>query len=179
MMTDASVSRDMRGGIKRFDKNLHALTDKKGKTAFLSYLDTIYLASGHRNIENPNRYGIDVLTLNSDDQVVNAWEIEVRLCNWVGDLPFRYSSMNCLERKEYMWRKTKEFVDKIPFKVHNDCKVTYVQLNNLCNRAAMVDGDVILEYPRVRTVNKFRTEEYVRKVPINRVTQIKLGESNV
>jgi len=161
MMTDKAVERNMKGTIKPFDAQLHDLTDKKGKLAFLSWLAN----TETKSIENPNQYGIDILSLDDEDRVIHAWEIEVRVKNWKYDGPFPYSTINCLERKEYMWRKGPEFKAKIPFDIHDKCLVSYVQLNKDCTRAVIVPGDVILDYPKVRTTNRFNTVEYVRQVP--------------
>jgi hypothetical protein len=171
MMTDTATERNMTGTIKPFDAQLHAVTDKKGKLAFLSWL------SNHatKNIENPDQYGIDILSLDNKNRVVHAWEIEVRVKNWMYDRPFPYKTINCLERKEYLWRKGPEFKAKIPFEIHDECKVSYVQLNKDCTRAVIVPGVVILDYPKVRTTNRFNTVEYVRQVPAVKAAHIRIG----
>ena len=176
MMTtsDNEKNRSMRGNIKPFSNHMHSVTDNQGKNALLSYLDRNKI--GFKNVSNPNRHGIDVLTLNDQDEVVIAWEVEVRNGAWKFDSNFPYSTINCIERKEYMWRKEEEFSNKIPYKIADNCNVYYVQMNKNCNRAVMLEGETILKYPLVRSFNKYAEQhnitEYVRQVPSKEATNI-------
>jgi hypothetical protein len=169
MMTtfDNEKKRSMRGNIKPFSNHMHAVTDNQGKNALLSYLKRNKI--GFRNVSNDNRHGIDVLTLNNNDEVVMAWEVEVRNGAWKNDYNFPFRTINCIERKEYMWRKDEEFTNKIPYKVADNCSVYYVQMNKNCKRAVILDSKTILEYPLVRSFNKYAEQhnivEYVRQVP--------------
>jgi len=169
-----NIMRDMLGTIKKFDANEHNVYDSKGKTAMLNFLNKKFSDYNLKTIENPNKYGIDLLTLNSKDEVVHCWEIEVRYGNWKGDIPFPFSEINCIERKDYQWRRDKEFIDKIPFKLKENYKVAYVQLNNDCTRAVIIDGDIILKYPLKSWANRKSDGEYVRQVPIKETVQVKL-----
>ena len=127
-------------------------------------------------IDNPNQYGIDLLTVNTDNIVVKAWEIEVREYNWKGDIPFPFSEINCIERKEYMWRREKEFYDKIPFVVDKACEVLYVQLNDICTRAVIIPSSLILKYRLKPWKNRKCDGEYVRQVPIEKTIRVNLTQ---
>lgn len=169
-----SEKRNMRGQIKQFDQQEHDLYDKLGKQAILKYLNAV-LPSSLRSIENPNRFGIDLLSLNEDDQVRFCWEIEVRHGNWQNDTEFPFREINCIERKDYQWRKDYEFLKKIPYKLTNNCVVYYVQLNKLCTRAVFIKDSVILEHDLIPWYNRKSDNEYVRQVPISRTKQVNLG----
>jgi hypothetical protein len=164
--------RNMMGTIRKFDKENHKKNDKKGKDAFMNFINPQH-KNGNRTINNPNEYGIDLLTLNKDDLVIMAWEIELREYNWRGDVPFPHKEINCLERKEYMWRREKEFYDKIPFSVDPACKLFYVQLNDICSRAVIIPSTVILKYNLQLCKNSIN--EYIRPVPIEKTLRIRLS----
>lgn len=166
-------SRKMVGSIKKFDRQDHILNDDAGRSAFKAFLNKTF--SKYRTIDNPNAYGIDLITLNEKDEVVFCWEIEVRRENWKGNIKFPFSDINCIERKEYMWRKEPELSQKIPYKMAANCKVYYVQLNDLCNRAVVIDGDMILQYDLKPWRNRKSDNEYVRQVPVQKTMQIRLG----
>ena len=168
-MIAVETSRNMHGSIKAFDSNDHSKYDKKGKDAFIKYLNS----KGTTTIENPNRYGIDLLTI-ENNVVQGCWEIEVRYGNWRGDFSFPFDKINCIERKDYLWRKDKEFFDKIPFPVDSEAKVYYAQLNNDCTRAVIIDGDTVLKYPLVQWANRKASGEYVRQVPVSVCLQTRL-----
>jgi len=164
--------RNMMGSIKSFDRNDHNEYDDKGKKALMEFLNR---KLKNKSIENPNRYGIDILTVNEYNQVVHCWEVEVRYGNWKGDVEFPYREINCIERKDYQWRKDQELFDKIPLEVSSDVKVTYVQLNNECTRAVFIDGNTILHYPLKPWANRKSSNEYVRQVPIRETLQVKIS----
>jgi len=166
--------RNMKGTLKSFDRNEHNIYDKKGKESFLNFLNHKFKKFNLVTIENSNAYGIDLLTLNEFNKAIHCWEIEVRYGNWKGDVKFPFDKINCIERKDYQWRKEDEFVQKIPHPLNNNYKVTYVQLNNLCNRAVMIDSDVILNFPLVPWSNRKSTGEYVRQVPITHTVQVEM-----
>jgi hypothetical protein len=128
----------------------------------------------YKNIENPNTYGIDVLTLNND-KVIACWEVEVRHGNWQGDVKFPFREINCIERKDYQWRREQELLDKIPYEMADKYKVYYVQMNKECTRAVIIDGDIILNYPLKEWRNRKADGECVRQVPISKTIQIKLS----
>jgi len=163
------TSRNMVGTLKTFDKAEHSQYDNKGKDALMKYLNS----QGETTIKNPNQYGIDLLTV-ENDVVKGCWEVEVRHGNWRGDVPFPFNKINCIERKDYLWRKDQELFDKIPFAVDSEAKIYYVQLNNECNRAVIIDGDTVLQYPLVSWDNRKTAGEYVRQVPISKCLQVKL-----
>lgn len=165
--------RNMSGVLKAFDHVEHATYDSKGKNAMLQYLNHT-LGSTMKSIENSNNYGIDLLTLNEENKVTYCWEIEVRHGNWQGDRPFPYSEINCIERKDYQWRRDQSFLNKIPYTMADEYKVCYVQLNKECTRAVIIDGDDILKYPLKQWANRKAEGEYVRQVPISNTIQIRL-----
>ena len=167
-------NRKMLGALKKFDSVDHGTYDTKGKEAMLKFLNGKLAKHELKTIENPNKYGIDLLTLNKYNKVIHCWEIEVRHGNWQGDVPFPFREINCIERKDYQWRKEKEFIDKIPFELSDEYKVSYVQLNKECTRAVMIDGDTILKYPLKQWANRKAEGEYVRQVPIKETVQVKL-----
>jgi hypothetical protein len=96
-----NMSRNMTGVIKQFDADNYTVNDKKGRDAFRKFLNSLH-KNGNKTTDNSNPYGIDLITLNNNNIVVKAWEIEVREQNWKGDIPFPFSEINCIERKEYM-----------------------------------------------------------------------------
>jgi hypothetical protein len=166
--------RNMMGEIKRFDSAEHNQYDSIGKSAMLKFLDRKLSKHNLKTIENPDRYGIDLLTMNESNIVVHCWEIEVRYGNWQGDISFPFREINCIERKDYQWKKAQEFLDKIPFKMASDFTVSYVQLNRECTRGVIIDSNTILKYPLKAWANRKAANEYVRQVPISETLQIKI-----
>lgn len=166
-----SSMRKMQGNLKSFDSAEHAEYDVKGKQAMLTYLNN---KLKFKTIENSNRYGIDLLTVNEYNKVMFAWEIEVRHGNWQGDKPFPFREINCIERKDYQWRHDEEFFKNIPHSVQNNVVVYYVQLNKECNRAVIIRDSVILDHKLKPWANRKAIGEYVRQVPIEKTTQVRL-----
>jgi hypothetical protein len=167
--------RGMSGNLKPFDRNDHTLYDSKGKQAFIKYLDG-FLPQHLRTIENPNEHGIDLLTINKNtNKVVQTWEIEVRYGNWRDDTPFPFNEINCIERKDHQWRKSNEYLKKIPHPIEDDHQVCYVQLNAPCTRAVLIDSAIILDYPLKPWANRKGDGEYVRQVPVAKTIQIKIA----
>lgn len=165
--------RGMMGSLKSFDKKDHEIYDYKGKFAVMDFLNR--KLKNCKTIENPNKYGIDLLTVNEYNKVIHCWEIEVRYGNWKGDVAFPFGEINCIERKDYQWRKDQELFDKIPMEVTNDMKVTYVQLNAECTRAVFIDSKTILDFPLKPWANRKGSNEYVRQVPISETLQVKIS----
>ena len=171
MYQSIEYSRGMVGALKKVDKAEHKIYDPKGKNAMISVLNKHY--PQYKNIENRNPYGIDVLTFNND-KVIACWEVEVRHGNWQGDVKFPFREINCIERKDYQWRREQELLDKIPYEMADKYKVYYVQMNKECTRAVIIDGDIILNYPLKSWKNRKADGECVRQVPISDTKQIKL-----
>ena len=168
--------RNMLGNLKKFNRAEHRVYDTKGKDAALKVIDSQWAKRNNdnwRTIENPNQYGIDLLTLNEKEEVVACWEVEVRHGNWRGDVPFPFREINCIERKDHQWRKDKSFLEKIPFKMAEDYRVFYMQLNKECNRAVVIKSDTILKYPLKPWRNRKAEGEYVRQVPITETVEIR------
>ena len=80
-----AASRNMKGVIKKFSKADYFNNDRRGREALKPFLNKL---TKLRTIDNPNKTGIDLLTLNSKDQVVACWEVEVREGNWLKDASF-------------------------------------------------------------------------------------------
>ena len=169
--------RNMKGTLKGFNRKEHQIYDTKGKNAILEYLPKLFRDPSLKHIENPNEHGIDVLTLNDDNEVVACWEVEVRHGNWRGNRPFPFREVNCIERKDHQWRKAETFRSKVPFEFAEEYRVFYVQLNKECTRAAIINGDTVLEYPLKPWRNRKATGEYVRQVPIEKVVQVILNNA--
>jgi hypothetical protein len=165
----------MLGVRKPFDKEMHDQTDEAGKNATLEFINRNLADKPNlRTIENPDQYGIDLLTLNEKDEVIACWEVEVRFGNWKGDRDFPFDTINCIERKDHMWKKENSFTDKIPFPVTSNCKVYYVQLNDLCNRFAIIESANVLKCRLRPWSNRFQQGEMVRQVPLKWVKQARL-----
>ena len=171
IMTSVEAQRGMKGSLKSFDRAEHMIYDDKGKDAVISFADRVLKGKNLKTIENPNAYGIDVLTLNDENEVVACWEVEVRHGNWSGDRKFPFGEINCIERKDHQWKREKSFTSKIPFKLAKDYKVYYVQLNKECTRLVVIDADKILKYPLKAWRNRKAHGEYVRQVPISETLQ--------
>ena len=173
-----TASRNMKGSLKPFNSKNYSINDSKGKTAFRNFLNSLH-KNGNRTIDNPNQYGIDLLTLNPSGVVVKAWEIEVRENNWTGNRTFPHELVNCIERKEYLWRREQEFYDKIPLEVDKACEVLYVQLNDLCTRAVIIPGSIVLKCRLKPWDNSYCSGEYVRQVPLSKTIQVNLVTTKV
>ena len=165
-------NRGMMGSLKPFERNEHNTYDSKGKDALIKFLSE--KLPKFKTIENPNQYGIDLLTLNEYNKVIHCWEVEVRHGNWQGDIPFPFREINCIERKDYQWKRAQEFLDKIPFDMAEKYEVSYVQLNRECTRAVIIDSSVILKYDLKQWANRKYSNEYVRQVPISETVQVRL-----
>lgn len=165
-------NRNMVGSLKSFDVHDHRQYDSKGKKAMMDFLN--FKLKEFKTIENPNNYGIDLLTVNMYNKVIHCWEIEVRHGNWQGDISFPFREINCIERKDYQWRKDQELFEKIPMETVNDLKVSYVQLNKECTRAVIIDSTTILKYPLKPWSNRKGSGEYVRQVPISETLQVRI-----
>jgi len=166
----------MQGKYKTFDPSLHNKTDKPGKDAALEFINRHLRShnSNLRTIENPNRYGIDLLTLNEKDEVTICWEIEVRLA-WKGDRSFYFDTVHCPERKDRLWKQGEEFTNSIPFPLSSNCKLFYVQLNDLCNRVLLVDSKNILRCKLKHSPNKEISEgEMFRNIPLKAVKELRI-----
>lgn len=170
-----ATSRGMRGTLKKFDRVEHNTYDKKGRDAFRKFLNLQFEAKGYKTIDNANEHGIDLLTLNSDGEVIYCWEIEVRHGNWQGDVAFPFGAINCIERKDHQWRREKSFTSKIPNPLADEYGVYYVQLNKECTRAVIIKDKVILEHNLKPWSNRKAEGEYVRQVPLNRTTQVRIA----
>ena len=173
-MQHVEEQRNMVGTLKHFDSVEHVTYDDKGKTAVINFASRLLKDKGLTTIENPDKYGIDVITLNKDKEVVACWEVEVRHGNWSGDVKFPFKEINCIERKDHQWRREKSFTSKIPFRLADKYKVYYVQLNKECTRLVVIDADKILDYPLKQWHNRKASGEYVRQVPITETIQTRV-----
>ena len=162
----------MVGVIKSFDRASHDKNDGIAKKAMIKFLNK-HLPHCE-NIENPDVHGIDVLSLR-DGVVVACWEVERRATFWKGNRPFPFNEINCLERKDHQWRNEYTFTSHIGFPIDSECIVCYVQINDICTRIAVIDGDVVLEHELVEWSNRYvKSGEYVRQVPISEALQYEI-----
>ena len=166
-------SRGMIGSAKPFDKAEHDIYDPLGKSAMMGFLNKkLGKKFQLTTIENPNKHGIDLLSLNKNGEVSHCWENEVRHGNWQGNVPFPFGDINCIERKDHQWRKEQSFVKNIPFKLSDNLKVYYVQLNKECTRGVIIDGDTVLKYDLKPWKNRKFDNECVRQVPVKEAVEI-------
>lgn len=172
---NVAQNRKMVGIIKEFDREEHSTYDKLGRDAVKNFLNKDKTFSKWKTIDNPNVYGIDLLTLDENGKVIFCWEIEVRHGNWQGDKPFPFSEINCIERKDHQWRKEKSFLSKIPYQLSDKCKIYYIQLNKECTRAVFINSESILKKPLKPWKNRKAMGEYVRQVPISETLQTKIS----
>jgi hypothetical protein len=164
--------RNMVGVLKSFDRTSHDKNDGIAKKAMIKFLDKHlpYCV----NIENPDIHGIDILSL-YEGVVVACWEVERRAVFWKGNTQFPFKEVNCLERKDHQWRKESTFTSHINFPIASDCMVCYVQMNDICTRIAVIDGDIVLKYNLTEWSNRYvKSGEYVRQVPITEALQYEI-----
>ena len=173
-MQHVEEQRNMVGTLKSFDRQEHMIYDSKGKDAVMRFANRVLKERSLKTIENPDKYGIDLLTLNNKQEVVACWEVEVRHGNWKGDVRFPFKEINCIERKDHQWKREKSFTDKIPYKLADKYKIYYVQLNKECTRMVVIDADKILDYPLKQWHNRKSAGEYVRQIPITETVQTKV-----
>ena len=168
------IKRKMEGAIKPFDQKLHDELDKKGRDAFCQYLNNIHIPN-KKTIHNNVERGIDLLTLDSDDKVMCAWEIEVKKeKSWNNQEVFPHERVHCLTRKDYQWRKDQEFYDLIPYNVSPDCSVYYIILNYHCTKAVLLRPNLILRYRPVYVQNELGKNEFFRRIPVEKVLHLDL-----
>lgn len=161
------------GVIKKFDKDLHNETDDRGKNATLNMLSVILSGTDYYAIENPDKYGIDILVLNSKNLVVSGIEVEVRFKNWDRDTGFPFSTVNCLMRKDHYWGENSSVPQKIPFEVHPIVSFLYCQWNSLCTRCVIVLPEEIKKVNPIVNKNRYVPNgEKVKQVSIDKCIQI-------
>jgi len=167
------IRRGMKGNHKDCDYNEKSIYDPLAKEAMIRSLNKTFPNLTH--IENPNPYGIDVLSINEDGKVTACWELEVRHGNWQGNNPFPFDKVNCIERKEHQWLRDQEFLDGIPYEMADKYKVFYVQMNKECTRAVIIKDSTVLKHELKSWDNRKQQGEFVRQVPIKETFQIKLS----
>ena len=132
------------GVRKVFNPKSHARSDASGKKTVIKYLKSI----GIEAIENPNRYGIDLIVPGSDV----TYEIEQRsvwIENWF------YSSVHVPERK-------KKFMQD---------KMVYAVVNRDCNKIMFCTSEVIRQYTPIEIPNKaVSSGEEFYDVPLDKWT---------
>lgn len=130
---------------KKFDKSLYEENDKIGKTKVLNYLRNL----GIEAIENPNKYGIDIM--------IASIEIERRPI-WKGS-KFPFDTINIPIRKEKFFKNN----------------IKYFVLNNDCSYALICDSEKIVECSKIENSNKFvKNNELFYSVPISFFKIVKL-----
>lgn len=132
---------------KKFDLNLYNQNDKIYKDKVIEY----FRKEGIELIENPDRYGIDLLNLN-EDVIIMGFEVEHRF-NWSGDV-FPYTTINV------PYRKGKFVSDKY--------KTYYCALNKEFTIIFLLDMDKLKSCKIKENKNKYINEgEMFYSVPIN------------
>lgn len=171
-LENLAKNRAMKGTIKKFNLKDFIINDNKGKLFALNILKEKKLQKDFHLencfiIENSNKYGIDLLAI-KDNIIIAAFEVEMRSNIWKGDKDFPFKEIKCLERKEYQWRKSEEFLKKLPkeYIVSENLKTYYMQINNLGNRAVIINGQDIFKYPLKHWKTNFQNE-YARAVLLN------------
>jgi len=112
---------------KTFDPKAHARSDAPGKQTVITYLKTI----GIEAIENPNKFGIDLIVPGSDV----TYEVEQRSI-WVND--WFYASVHVPERK-------KKFMQD---------KMVYAVVNRNCTKIMFCPSEVIRKYKPIEVPNR-------------------------
>jgi len=129
---------------KAFNPKAHARSDAPGKKTVIKYLKSI----GIEAIENPDKFGIDVIVPGSDV----TYEVEQRSIwaeNWF------YSSVHVPERK-------KKFMQD---------KMVYAVVNRDCTKILFCPSEVIREYKPIEVPNKAVSNgEEFYDVPLNKWT---------
>jgi len=129
---------------KPFNPEAYARSDAPGKQAVIKYLKTI----GIEAIENPNKYGIDVIVPGFDV----TYEVEQRGI-WVKD--WYYKTVHVPARK-------KKFMQD---------KMIYAVVNRGCDKIMFCPAEIIREYAPEEVPNRaVASGEYFYDVPLDKWT---------
>ena len=178
-MSTVALKRGMKGGIKKFDPANHQKNDDRAKKVLIAYLNEKSVGKPWTTIENSCIYGIDVLTINSQNEIIAAYDVEVREKNWTEKSRIRFPTINCIERKDYLWRGDAKLSSvESRFTISPSCEFFYVQFNAHCDRFYAIKGSTVLQYPLVRWPNRLEgdVEEYVRQVPQEKAYYVVIGK---
>ena len=134
-------------GTKKFSKELHDKYDKIGKKTVIKW---ICENSEFTAIENPDRFGIDLIIYKGDKEYAYA-EVEVRPA-WEG-MVFKYDDLNV------PYRKVKYFSPKK--------KCLFFAINKNLTAMFFCSGKKVLESPSAILDNKYEKNEKFFKVKLS------------
>jgi hypothetical protein len=137
--------------IRPFQADLHSLHDNEAKVAMITFLENVKHVKAW---ENPNKYGIDVITDNY------LYEVEVKT-SWNTDV-YKYKDLHIPYRK---------------LKWCNNPLVCFVVMNASLTVGAGVKADDVLKSPVEWHTNYGYTEQFIT-VDLKHVTFINLKEKN-
>lgn len=148
---------------KQFDQKLHDDNDPETRKVVLYYLQSLYGIPEHHYVENPDKYGIDIIQRGLIE-TISGIEVE-RRHNWTGDY-FPFDTINIPERK-------KKF-SNMGFPTY------YIATNKELTRGIIIDITDINIFPLKENKNKYVAEgEMFYSVPISAATYINLGHKHV
>lgn len=161
----------MYGTLKKFDPELYRITDKVSRMAVQQMLTTKLPQLTH--IDNPNQYGIDLLSVDEHGKVVYAWEVENRLGVWKEHRKnFPFSSVNCIERKIDMMQNWVYKIGK-DLQVDSNARPFYVQTRSDNKRCIIVAGAKVIAFGEYRVDWK---NKYVNDGILEKVAQVPVSE---
>ena len=143
---------------KPFEQNVFNLTDAPAREAGKFLLDNLF--PNISTIDNPDKYGIDLLLTSKDDPKVlmGAAEVEVKLV-WKGS--FNYQTLHFPERK-------KKFIKGSTY---------FIIFNKDLTECFLVPGFDVLASPLVEVSNyKIKSGEKFFDVPITKCLHYKLSD---
>jgi len=139
--------------LKPFEQDLHDKFDPSGKTAVINFL----VNKGIEAVENPDKYGIDILVLR-DGEIIGSAEVEVRNYNHQDKSICPYNTIHVPVRKEKFRSSSSLF-----FSVTPDLEHAYVIVSS------EIDGDK-KEVPNCKVANG----EYFYDIPKDKFKYIRL-----
>lgn len=143
---------------KRFDPSLHQIYDDMGKNIVLSYFND---KLGIQAIENPDKYGVDVILLR-DKKYIGFAEVEVR--NSWKEYAFPYSTLNVPKRKQKL--------------LDNPLPTYFFSINAPGTRMFCCEATAVLRAALQENPNKYVSQgEYFYKVQLDQLKSIDIPES--
>lgn len=134
---------------KKFDKEMYDVTDQKAKSAGIYHVmhsiqDELYV------VENPDRYGIDLLILDSTGEAIHGIEVEVKM-GWSG-ASFPFTSLHIPKRKQ-------KFAEL-------DMPVNFFVFNREFTHLISIDKDRFLDADTKIMSNKYVQRELFKNIQI-------------
>jgi hypothetical protein len=139
---------------KTFDQNLYNKYDSKARQAAKKFINKKH--PNLRVVDNPNKYGIDLLLYDSENKLVGEVEVETKV-SWVGRiLPDFYKGIVNVPSRKYS--------------ILNKDKVHYFLFNSDYTRVLVAIGKEITKCPKEEVINKYVPNgELFYKVPTSLV----------